>query len=135
VKDVYLAASWNRREEMRMYRRQLERYNIRVTSRWLDTDHLDSFDGDKGKVGATVDVQDIMRADTLILFSGNSTTGGLHVELGIAIGLGIATVVIGEVENIFQLLAGNHFDNWSEFEEGLAKMRSEEVYPHGSRHS
>jgi hypothetical protein len=134
VKDVYLAASWNRRSEMRTYRRQLERYNIRVTSRWLDTDHLDSFDGNKGKVGAAVDLQDIMRCDTLILFTGGSTTGGMHVELGIAIGTGKDIVVIGKIENIFQLLPGNQFRNWSDFEEFLAKKRSEEVYPHGGRH-
>jgi len=135
VKDVYLAASWRRRDEMRMYRRQLERYNIRVTSRWLDADHIPTSPADRRSiVGATVDVQDIDRADTLIEFSGDSTTGGMYVEFGYALGRGKSIILIGSPDNIFHCLAGNTFANWAEFEEGLAKMRSEEVYPHGGKH-
>lgn len=136
MKYVYLAAQFQRKDEMRTYRRSLERYNIVVTSRWLDSAYTGPNQSLKPIVEATINVQDVQRCDTLIFFSnadGAQSTGGRHTEFGLALGLGKTTIIIGSHENVFHPLAGNTFPTWSVFEEYLAALRSKEVYPSGGR--
>lgn len=117
--SIYLAASWRMKLVMQEYRDQLEGVGMRVTSRWID-----SPDHEEGHVPGTLsnmhrgvqDIQDIDAADTLIAFTSiPSTTGGMHVEFGYALGKGKTVIVVGPYTNIFHRQAKLQFDNWNEF--------------------
>ena len=124
---IYLAARYTRRLELCSYRDQLEARGHKVPARWLTGVHQIGGDGtpigDNGEQlfepghpdadalrdkFARDDLEDVLAADMLIAFTetprGQATSqsrGGRHVELGIAIGRGISTVIIGPRENLF----------------------------------
>lgn len=108
---VYLASRWEDRDEIIGYRDYLEKAaDIESTSRWLTPTHprLQRKVAQDKKTGRTVqarDIEDILRADIVIVFSprkahGNGT-GGRHVECGIAIGTGKKVLLCGIPENVF----------------------------------
>ena len=113
--EVYLAARYSRRPEMRVISEILEHNGISVTSRWLDetispesqlSDVTPSF-----CLGtALADLEDIRQADTMVFFSEDPTVGtprgGRHFEMGYACGIGKRLVVVGGEENIFHYLPG-----------------------------
>ena len=127
-KSIYLAARYSRREEIRGYKINLENEGFAVTSRWLEdivTDEEQNFvneiEGSEDNIPAEarklaeIDVNDVIQADTLILFSESPVSkyarGGRHVEFGIALAIGKRVIVIGPVENIFHTLQNvEHFD-------------------------
>jgi hypothetical protein len=97
---VYLSARFGRREEMHAVRSEIVLAGHHVVSRWLE-----AHDGDDLAVAAFVDLDDLRSSDCLILFSEGPdvgyTTGGRHVELGLAIALHKPVCVIGPRENVF----------------------------------
>lgn len=104
--SVYLAARFERRDELNGYRAELEAAGLEVTSRWL-TDPTPELTDEAWRQLAAKDVEDIRRAGGLVLFaeSGGSGGGGRQVEFGVALGLGKRLIVIGEPENLFHRLA------------------------------
>ena len=50
--------------------------------------------------------EDIRRSGGFVLFSepNQSGSGGRHVEFGVALGLGKRLIVVGGVENLFQMM-------------------------------
>lgn len=110
---VYLAAPYHRRSELQDYARRLEYAGIEVTARWLDGlhDHLVDTTDDVDVRGswATEDIEDIERADALLVFplptrANRSARGGVHVELGIALALGKRVIAVGGRPNVFYCL-------------------------------
>lgn len=128
--SIYLAARYSRRTEMLEHREALNALGYIVTSRWIEGLHVLSPDGAANEHGdqgagaiergqfATVDLDDVTQADTLIAFTEEPRTasrGGRHVELGIAIGHGKRVIVVGPRENVFCCLPEiEHFPRWSE---------------------
>lgn len=123
---VYLAASYSRREELASYAADVESRGMVVTSRWLLgpnhrklgdagtlSEHAEwlverDFDSTVGRrVGALCaqqDVEDVLAADALVLFTGGGR-GGRHVEFGVALGAGKRLFVVGAGrENVFHTL-------------------------------
>src|SRR5690242_17661572 len=95
---IYLAARFDRQEEMRYVRRKLEKYGFTVTSRWLD-----ERPGADPSMCACIDVADIKDADLLIRFSDSLNgatvpsryaTGGRMFESGLAWALGKPILVV-----------------------------------------
>lgn len=111
TRSAYLAARFDRREELRRHASWLARNDVRVTSRWLFEDHSAASFNEYAaqKLGAD-DIVDVLAADTLILFTSSLDThsvpavwarGGMNVEFGIAL-LGMKRlVVVGPRTNIF----------------------------------
>lgn len=104
---IYLSARYARREELCAYREQLIAAGHECTARWLDGE------GDDLGENAAIDVEDVLRADTLVNFTDEpaeysphpwASRGGRHVEAGIALGAGIPVVIVGPRENIFHHL-------------------------------
>ena len=105
---IYLAARYYRHPEMREHRAVLEKLGHEVTSHWIDI-------GGDGLTAATLgpdpaagtphgerDLEDIRNSDALMVFSGEpSTTGGMHVELGYALGLPRRVILVGTREHVF----------------------------------
>ena len=110
---VYFAARYRRRNELRHHVRLFEDRGHVVTSRWLWT----TYDGGDATGSsacppavrmqhAVEDLDDVLRADALILFAEpqQGGRGGRHVEFGIAIGARKQLVIVGEAENVFHYL-------------------------------
>ena len=125
---IYLAARFSRRDELRGYRDDLQKYGQTVTSRWLDQGDQDN-EGIVEQVAeasthAYVDLHDVQEADMVVSFTENpyevATRGGRHVEFGVGYILHKAMVIIGPRENIFHCCAGvEQFDDWGSFMKSL----------------
>lgn len=124
---IYLAARFSAQQEMLGVRDVLTAFGHEITSSWIDTD----VSGEIGVDGLTPDVMntnpgrcwphaeadmnDLMAADTVIVFTqyGPSTTGGRHVELGMALAARKRVILVGARENIFQTLPQvEHYPDW-----------------------
>ena len=97
---IYLAANWNRREEMGKIKDRVEEMGHTITARWIDQ----KFDTDVANAWA--DMKDLLDAEALFLFNDvggeYDGSGGKYVELGIALSCGMPIVCIGKQEkNIF----------------------------------
>lgn len=112
--NVYLAARYGRRLEMQAVALRIERRGHTVTSRWINGDH-DTLDGDatpyQQRLWAEEDIEDIQAAGVLLTFAeapgvAGAGRGGRHVELGVALGLGLTVIVIGPAENVFHHAEG-----------------------------
>jgi len=157
---IYLAARYSRRLELCEYRDALRALGCDVHARWLDGEHQISdtgapigehgealVEGDDGSTSAKAaalrlrfaqdDIADVTSADLLIAFTepprSSASRGGRHVELGLALDLGIDVLVVGFRENIFCWLPQVEFAaTWADaLEEVKATMikRSMPMWP------
>lgn len=126
--NIYLAARYDRREEMQQVALKLEGWGHTVVSRWIDGHACADSECTPEELAAfaTEDIADIQDADCLIAFTEDPATsgyqsGGRHVELGIALGAGeIYVDVIGPRENVFHRLPGiGRYDSIEEWQEAM----------------
>jgi len=125
MKSLYLAAAYERKNEMRGYRDRLVPFGYIITSSWIDQDEgLDAglgkdelnSDPSRGLPYALADIEAIGAADTVISFTGSGGRGGRHVEFGIAIILAKQLIIIGPREHVFHCYPGIHqWDHFNEF--------------------
>ena len=134
---VYLAARFDRRDELREHRRHLKHaFNIDCTSRWLDNHGLDegfTYSSQRLALCASEDIEDIRAADVLVAFTETPdvgyTSGGRHVELGFALALGKPIIVVGSIENVFHQLCSvdqipmMRVDDWHQATVQLRRIR------------
>ncbi len=106
---IYLAASFASQAEMRELARQLNLQGHIVTSTWifqvepgLDVDTIR--DNPSAAIDhAHADLWGINQSDLVAVFTDKpSTTGGLNVEFGYALGRGKTVVLVGKPQNVFQ---------------------------------
>lgn len=125
---VYLAAPYSYKEQMRVYRDELQKEGFEVTSRWLEepespTVTLTDVDFVTKKKYAVQDAQDVARADLLIFFTDPTKTivrAGRHVEFGMAIAYNMPVFVVGDYENIFHYLETvSHYETWEQLKNVL----------------
>ena len=107
---VYLAGSFPLRQHLRRIRTELEAMGYTVTSRWLDVDERPVMGNTKTwteyahKWGVR-DYEDVLTADIVVIdLTIPSTSGGTHVELGLALGRGKKVLFIGERKTVFHYL-------------------------------
>lgn len=123
---IYLAAAYERNEEMRGVRDVLQALGHQVTSRWIDQTASGQTEAAGTEVLATSpdayaqfarkDMDDLEQADTVISFTGGEHPGrgGHHIEFGIALALGKQLVIAGPRENVFHSLpAVEWYPDWS----------------------
>ena len=110
---IYLAARYDRRNEIQGYANILEKeYGVEITSTWHSRQEEPNRDLDKYpqsmRTFAEWDLRDLNQADVIILFSDERgefpNGGGKDVELGIALGRGLEIISIGPYENVFHFL-------------------------------
>lgn len=120
--QVYLAARFDHRDKLKTYREELQNVGVGVTSRWLDKhgqgERDDSTNGHVVYTSealakcALEDVEDIKSCDVFVTFtekpSVGYTSGGRHVEFGIALNTDKRIVIVGPRENVFHELAEIH---------------------------
>lgn len=124
----YLAAAYGRKEEIKRYRDELKGLGYDCTSSWLDVlDEVTDFaSDDHAQEYAVTDLNDISRADALVLFSENGqlSRGGRHVEFGFAYAHFKPIYIVGGRELIFHSLPGIHvYSTWQEFLEAEADRK------------
>lgn len=114
---VYLGARFGRRAELTRYASALSAEGFEVTSRWLGHVEGDGIDHELtanayaaeslgwAKHWSSQDVYDVQKADVVVLFTGKHNDaplrGGIHVELGVALGAGKPVVVVGHRPTMF----------------------------------
>ncbi len=93
--QVYIAAKYRRRFDLREFAAALRAHGVEVTSRWLDNGEEEA--GGPG-LAALMDVEDVRRADAIVFIGeargSQNTGGGRWFELGLAYALGKRCIVI-----------------------------------------
>ena len=121
---IYLAARYRRRPEMQRRAEELSALGHHVTSRWIRGSHSvsDGLDDPSWARFAQEDFEDVAAADAVVCFlePGGGGSGGRHVELGMALGQGKRTIVVGEPEHLFHTLPSvEAYPTWPEALEAL----------------
>lgn len=112
---LYLAAPYAARDTIRDKATQLEKIGFSITSTWLKEQHeitpgtinaATDLTDEQTNLHVHTDIKDVSRSNLLVLFTNDtagaaSTSGGRHVETGIAMAQGVPVIVVGEPENIF----------------------------------
>lgn len=111
---IYLAARYSRKDEIAAKAKQLEHLGFEITSTWWQehrpANHiLADYPESENSEYAVRDVDEVLAAEMLILFSEDPTMafvrGGRHVEFGLALGITIAggypVLIVGPRENLF----------------------------------
>lgn len=126
---VYLAGRWSRRAELAAIASRFERAGVAVTARWLTAENHRLNDASASQAFnaslAAEDLQDVLAADALILFTDGmaGARGGCHVEFGAALAAGLALAVVGPRTNVFTWMhAVQQFDS---SEDALAWLLAE----------
>lgn len=98
---VYMAGRYRDLDKLAGEREKFRSAGIEVTSTWLDN----AEEGMAFQDVAVIDLEDVDRADVLVLYTEPYGTpvpgGGRHVEFGYALGRGKECVLVGPLENIF----------------------------------
>jgi hypothetical protein len=141
MKNIYLAARFGRREELRQYRKTIEALGYHCTSRWLDVREGEPNDNgtntikpEAARYYATADFTDLLVSDTILCFTEASDSiygrGGRHIEAGMALMLARwkpdpTVIVIGPCENIYYTLANGHYATFDEVVAWWTRARQE----------
>ena len=121
---LYLAAPYGDRLQLKEKADELTALGFEITSRWVHGEHDLGRSIPDFRRYAKEDWVDIIQADALVVFIPQEperkilepypTTGGHHVELGIALATGKEILLVGQPANIFHLLPQIHtFDHWN----------------------
>jgi hypothetical protein len=114
MSTVYIAARFDIRDQLlHDVVRPLHAAGHSVTSRWVSADSAEpvldandlATDISAGIIPGTECLEDIKQADVVAVFTdAPSSTGGYHVELGYALGLGKRIEIVGPALNVFHAL-------------------------------
>jgi hypothetical protein len=111
--SAYVAARWDDRKLAMEAAAQLRDAGIVIHSTWLsprDDQSMDTLKAEgniviEARARALMDVHEIAKSNLFVQLSPEAgfrnSTGGKHVELGIAIALGKTIYIIGQRENVF----------------------------------
>ena len=103
---IYLAAMYQWMDKMKVERDSFRAAGFEVTAQWVDNAEENS--AKTRHDAAQMDLDDIARADALVLYTlpkgTGFTSGGRMVEFGYALGLGKWIIIVGDRENVFTCL-------------------------------
>jgi hypothetical protein len=105
---VYIAGSFSAQLALRDVRDLMVPY-VDVTSSWLDEPTIEAHEGDRAdwekRARGNEDYLDIERSDAVAVFTSvPSTSGGLHLETGLALAMGKRVIVVGPRGNVFHYM-------------------------------
>ncbi len=103
---IYIAASFVNRDQARDVRKTLQDRGHESTAQWIDGHAYlpGELTDEKKRVEALQDLTDIDNADAVLFLSTPkipSTSGGQHLEMGYAFGLGKAVYILGPLTSVF----------------------------------
>lgn len=125
MKKVYLAAKLGEKDKLKELSLDLSPIGYENVARWLDG----AEEGLSREEIAVLDLEDVKRADTIILFThprgSLQTGGGRFVEFGYALALKKECIVIGPLENVFMHTPGvKSYETWKEFLDETSRDRA-----------
>lgn len=101
---IYLAASFKDKNRAKVIANVIREAGIEVVARWLLLEKESNIVEEKQQY-ALVDFEDVEKCQALVLLTGLSVTGGKHVEMGMALGMGKPVFIYDSTkENIFHYL-------------------------------
>ena len=117
---VYLAAAYERHEEMQGVRDILMAYGHEITSRWIDRaaemppGTVESMQTDPMRFAeaARIDLADLDNAEVVLSFAGHGR-GGRHTEFGFGLARGKYMIHVGPREHVFHTLAAEWYPDWT----------------------
>lgn len=125
---VYLASSYTRKEELQGYAAQLKSAGFEVTSRWLREKHGAHVQQHEltrrfNRETSQKDLIDINRSDLFVIFTRpEKERGGMFVEMGWALHMGLPVVIVGLRVNVFCYLPRlKQFDTFEELLNDLSR--------------
>ena len=112
MKKIYIAAPFNRAGAASYWAAGAEDEGWEVVSTWFyqpRTDTMSHIKHDTERVlGVAIsDLRELASADAVVVMAGGSTSGGKHVETGLALAMGKRVVIVGggtDYENVFHAL-------------------------------
>ena len=109
---VYLAGSWSDQPRITGYAAALRRRGWTIASTWHQPGKPDTARLPEPEVArdmAAIDLAGIDATDLVVVFTDvPSTTGGLHVEMGYALGRDKPLILVGPIVNVFGYLPACH---------------------------
>lgn len=120
AKKVYIASFFNTKARLTPHVEELQRLGFKITAEWLkELDKPDAemsdFKPDYLHSIAQRDKNNIRESDIFIIDTLDVTNrGGREVELGMALSLGLFTILVGPIRNVFHYLTQKHFETWEE---------------------
>ncbi len=104
-KFIYIAAPFTARERARELKDMVEAAGHVSTASWIPS-HLSDYDNLSATqllTEAKHDALGVRRSDIIVLINneGPSTSGGMHVEFGLALAYGKGVIIVGEKTNLF----------------------------------
>lgn len=108
-KHIYIAAPWKFKQSAHAAKEVAEAAGLVVTSRWIDF-HGDTTDHLELQVEAIHDVEDVAKADSMLLLN-LCVSEGKAVEQGMAIKQGKHIYAVGQPSNVF-----HHLTNYTWFD-------------------
>ena len=113
---VFLAAAFDAKPRMQEAKRRLEAIGYLVCSQWHEIPPTErEADLDYQRMEAGRDLTDIHSCDLFIQDTLTpSTTGGSHVEWGVALTRTNRRLLVGPVVHIYHHFAFRRFDSWDE---------------------
>lgn len=124
---IYIAGKFSSRQRLRPWRWKLLADGYPVLSRWMVDDADPSSENDslgdnleQCQSMAGRDQGELLNAQLFIIDTLDiSQTGGREVELGYAMGLGIVTVRVGPIRNVFHTVVDQAFSTWEDLYEWM----------------
>lgn len=103
---IYIAAPFDQRDRAKRVKEQLEAAGHVTTSTWISShlDNLDELDSESAMHEANHDAEGVLRSEIMVFLNGESTSGGMHVEMGIAIAASKSILLVGPRTSIFHHL-------------------------------
>jgi len=124
---IYLAAAYGDKDLMKLWRYQLRKISMVVTSTWLDQEEIAS--GYMETLIAHRDLEEIDSSDILVHYANPARRdrwrGGCQVEFGYALACRKKLVVIGEQQMVFHHCVNVRF--FESFTSFLGALFKEEV--------
>lgn len=121
---VYVASRFYDKERARALAKILEDEGFAVTSRWFDYESaLGTMTDEHRRHVAQLDAYDVRQSQALVFWNPSDRVqsgGGCHVEVGMALALGIPVFVLGERENVFHWAPGVTFVSASHLRDPVA---------------
>lgn len=111
MKKVFLAARYSRRQELRLYAQLLANCGVQVTSRWIWSDDpcFDTLELTSKEMLCMSDVNDLLDADSLILFNPKGRNGGCDAEFGMSIVLQLEKYIVGPRSHLYTYWPGTKY--------------------------
>lgn len=119
---IYIAATFDRRQSLRLIREELTSLGHHITSSWLDEQDESLLDYEtRARHMAIKDLVEVAEADCIILETGDSrSSGGKNTEWGFALARpGTRRWIVGPLQSIFHRLCDKQFASWMEVIECL----------------